>query len=111
MMKWLSVAWLLLTTLSCRGTDRTITHGADSEGDWSRRLAAAVPIGTPKDSARRLMEANGFQCREGTDSVPYLWCSKSSASANIVTRKWSAVLNLDSNRVRAVRGLTGLVGP
>ena len=91
--------------------DHTITHGADAEADWSRRLAAAIPIGLSRDSARAIMEANGFQCREGVDSVAYVWCSKTSSAPNIVTRHWSAVLNLDHDRVFEVRALTGLVGP
>jgi hypothetical protein len=106
-----SLLFFSLTLLSCRASDRTITHGADGEADWSRRLAAAIPIGLSRDSARAIMEANGFQCRERADSVAYVWCSKTSSPSGVVRRRWSAVLNLDQNHVFEVRGFTGLVGP
>src|SRR2546426_389057 len=91
--------------------DRTITHGADGEPEWARRLIGAVPVGTRVDSARSTMERNGFQCSAGTDSVPHLWCDKTSGKHGLVHRRWQAVLNLDRDRVIEVRASTGLVGP
>ena len=108
-----ALLWVSLALSGCRGVDRTITHGADGEADWSRRLAAAIPVGLSRDSARKLLEANGFRCREGADSAAQLWCGKTSTStaSNIVSRRWSAVLTLNRDSVVEVRGSTGLVGP
>jgi hypothetical protein len=97
----------------CGGCDRSITHGADGDRDWARRLAAAVPVGIPADSARALLERNGFHCQAGVDSVASLWCEKESGGRDrIVRRHWQAVLTVDAdNRVAEVRASTGLVGP
>jgi len=100
---------LLFSLLGCR--DRSITRGADGEREWSRRLAGAVPLGTPAESAQAIMERNGFQCRAGADSVAYLWCDKMSAKINVVRRRWQAVLNLNRGQVFEVRAFTGLIGP
>jgi hypothetical protein len=100
---------LLFSLLGCG--DRSITRGADGEREWSRHLAAAVPLGTPAESAQATMERNGFQCRAGRDSVAYLWCAKMSSTVNVVRRRWQAVLNLDQGRVFEVRASTGLIGP
>jgi hypothetical protein len=100
-----------VAALACAGSDHTITRGADGEQDWSRRLAAAVPLGIPADSARSVMQRNGFRCYDGADSVAYIWCDKSSDKA-VVKRRWQAVINLDSQRVvYEVRGSTGFIGP
>ena len=106
----LSLAGLVV---ACEGSDLTITRGAEDERRWTQRLAAAVPLMTPADSARAIMESNGFRCRAGADSVAYLWCDKESGGAHaIVRRRWQAVLNLDAEqRVFEVRGFTGLIGP
>jgi hypothetical protein len=98
--------------LGCGPRDRTITRGADTPAAWQQRLAAAIPVGMPADSARRLMEQHGFHCRTGVDSVAFLWCDKRSAADASVMRRWQAVLNLDdARRVFEVRGFTGLIGP
>lgn len=99
--------------VACAGCDRSITHGAAGKRDWARRLAAAVPVGISADSARALLERNGFQCQAGADSVASLWCEKASGGrAKIVRRHWQAVLTLDAeHRVAEVRASTGLVGP
>lgn len=102
---------LITAGFACAGLDRTITRGADGEPEWSRRLAAAVPLGISADSARSVMLRNGFQCQEGADSVAYIWCDKLADKA-VVKRRWQAVINLDSQRhVYEVRGSTGLIGP
>jgi hypothetical protein len=97
----------------CGGCDRSITHGADGKRDWARRLAAAVPVSTPADSARAILERNGFHCQAGADSAAFLWCEKESGGkATIVRRRWQAVLTLDAQqRVVAVRASTRLIGP
>lgn len=101
----------LLIGLACARRDTSITHGADGSPEWSRRLAAAVPLGVSGDSARGIMERNGFRCREGIDSIASLWCDKLSRKA-IVQRRWQAVINLDAQRrVHQVHGSTGLIGP
>ena|SRR6266566_4738158 len=105
------LALLVLLPVSCSAPDRTITAGADTEPGWQVRLAAAVPLGTPLDSALVTMEANGFSCRQGADSVTYVWCNKTSPQRNIVQRRWQAVINFDNGRVLEVRAMTGLVGP
>ena len=92
--------------------DRNITSGADSEAVWSRALEAAVPMGTPFDSAKAIMVRNGFKCNSGADSVVWLWCDKfSGGSFDIVKRRWIAILNMDHGRVFQVRSNTGLIGP
>jgi hypothetical protein len=103
----------LLVVVACGIHDRTITRGADDEQAWTQRLAAAVPLMTPADSARAIMERNGFRCQAGADSVAYLWCDKEPGGATgVVRRRWQAVLNLDGQqRVFALRGSTGLIGP
>ncbi len=109
------VALLGLTgiLIGCESSDLTITRGADDARGWTRRLAAAVPLATPADSAREIMESNGFRCRAGADSAAFLWCDKESGGTYaIVRRRWQAVLNLDAeHRVFEVRGSTGLIGP
>jgi len=69
-------------------------------------------MGTPFDSARAIMERNGFKCTSGADSVVWLWCDKfSGGKINIVQRRWQAILNMDHGRVLEVRSNTGLIGP
>ena len=103
----------ILVVVACGVPDRTITRGADDEQLWTHLLAAAVPLATPADSARAIMERNGFRCQAGADSSAYLWCDKESGGkASIVRRRWQAVLSLDKQqRVVALRGSTGLIGP
>ena len=95
---------------ACRGPDRTITRGADDLSAWERRLAAAVPVGMPEDSALATMRANGFQCDRGTEPALFLSCRKQS-SGDIVVRKWQAVISLSGGRVIMANAFTGLVGP
>jgi hypothetical protein len=103
---------LVLGASACDPRDQTITRGADGTPEWSRRLSAAVRIGASVDSARLVMERNGFRCREGVDSVPHIWCDKLSAKKAPVQRRWQAVITLDQERrVHEVRASTGLVGP
>ena len=103
---------LALGASACDPRDQTITRGADGAPEWSRRLSAAVPLGAPVDSARLVMEHNGFQCREGADSVAYIWCDKLSVKKAPVQRRWQAVMTLDEQRrVHQVRASTGLTGP
>jgi hypothetical protein len=102
---------LLVATVACAASDRSITRGADGESDWSRRLAAAIPLGIPADSARSTMQRNGFDCHDGVDRVAYIWCDKLS-NKPVVKRRWQAVIKLNSRRVvYEVRGSTGLIGP
>ena len=102
---------VLVAAVACVMPDRTITHGADGSPEWSRRLAAAVPLGISGDSARALMRHNGFKCQDGADSVAYIWCDKLSDKA-VVKRRWQAVINLNAQHlVFEVRGSTGLIGP
>ena len=96
---------------ACAVRDQTITYGADGAPEWTRRLAATVHIGTSADSARLVLELNGFHCREGADSVAYLWCDKVSRKKTLVHRRWQAVINLnEKRRVHEVRAFTGLIG-
>lgn len=103
---------LLTLAVGCAG-DRSITHGADGSPEWDRRLAAAIPIGFPLDSAQAVMVRNGFRCELGADSVRYLWCDKTRGGRfAVVRRRWQAVLNLDTNdRIARIRATTDLTGP
>jgi hypothetical protein len=98
----------LLLLVACRPRDRTITRGADGENDWARILAAALPLGTSGDSALALMKRNGFDCQ--ADSVQ-VRCNKRSTGANIVQRRWQALITLDHGLVTQVHPSTGLIGP
>ena len=107
--------WLVLSgiLLACHRPDRTITHGADDSTAWNRHLRAAIPLGVSSDSAQAILGRNGFLCRQGRDSVAYLWCDKQSGGTTaVVRRRWQAVLTLDDQgRISDVRGSTGLIGP
>jgi hypothetical protein len=106
------VGILLTLAAGCVG-DRSITRGADGSPEWDRRLAAAIPIGIPLDSAKAVMLRNGFRCELGADGVRYLWCDKNGGGRfSVVRRRWQAVLNLDtSDRIARVRATTDLTGP
>jgi hypothetical protein len=99
---------LLLLLVACKPRDRTITRGADGENDWARILAATLPLGTSEDSALALMKRNGFDCQ--ADSVQ-VSCNKSSTGANIVHRRWQALVTIDHGLVTQVHPSTGLIGP
>lgn len=108
----LTLAVTALLATGCR--DATITHGADGQREWKRRLAAAVQVGIPADSALALLTRNGFDCRSLTAaSVPSLLCVKESGRRlAILRRRWKASIALDDQRrVTTVLGSTGLVGP
>lgn len=107
-----AVGILVTVAVGCAG-DRSITHGADGSPEWDRRLAAAIPIGIPRDSAQAVMLRNGFRCELGADSVRHLWCDKTGGGRfAVVRRRWQAVLNLDTNdRIARVRATTDLTGP
>jgi len=107
-----AVGILVTVAVGCAG-DRSITHGADGSPEWDRRLAAAIPIGIPLDSAQAVMLRNGFRCELGADSVRYLWCDKTGGTGfAVVRRRWQAVLNLDTgDRIARVRATTDLTGP
>jgi hypothetical protein len=96
---------------SCGPADHSITRGADGENDWSRRLAAAVPLGTRADSARSTMERNGFACSVMAGSVADLQCDKTSARNGVVQRRWRALLSMNRGQVIAVRAVTALDAP
>src|SRR5690242_6619256 len=98
------------TFLASCASDHSITEGADGAAEWQRRLANAIPVGTLADSARATMERNGFTCAYGADIAAHVWCDKSSGRQP-VSRRWQAMLMLDSGRVATVKGSTGLVGP
>jgi hypothetical protein len=101
---------VLTVAPGCERRDTSITHGADGAPEWSRHLAAAVPLGISADSARRIIESNGFHCH-GADTIAHFWCDKLSRKA-IVQRRWQAAFDLDAKRrVDQVRGFTGLIGP
>ena len=92
--------------------DRTITRGADGARDWQRRLAAAVPVGTPAGAARATLERNGFRCQAPDSAGAPLWCDKwSGGQFAVVRRRWQAVLHFEGERVVAVEATTGLTGP
>jgi len=101
----------LFVAAGCSNRDTSITHGADGEPEWSRRLAAAVPLGIAVDSARRILEGSGFRCGKTPDSASVLSCEKVSGKA-VVQRRWNALVKPDSQRrVYEVFGSTGLSRP
>ena len=106
-----SLLSLSLIAFACSTRDTSITHGADGQPEWSRRLAAAVPPGIPGDSARRVMESSGFRCRTRADSGSHLSCDKISGTL-MVERRWQAIIDLDAQgRVNQVSGSTALSRP
>lgn len=111
--RFIALLGLAGVAAACESSDRTITRGTTDARGWTRQLAAAVPLTTPADSARALMESNGFHCKLAADGAAYLWCDKESGGTYaIVRRRWQAVLGLDAEqRVSEVRAFTGLVGP
>lgn len=102
---------LAFSTLACGGA-RSITRGAEGSAAWTRRLAAAVPIGVFADSARVLLERNGFRCQVDSAGAASLWCDKESGGRfAIVRRRWQAVLGFQDHHITAVKGTTGRIGP
>ena len=92
--------------------DHSITHGADGSPEWTRRLANAVPIGLPRDSAWAILERNGFHCRLDSAATASFWCDKESRGRfTIVRRHWRAFLAVQGGHIAAVQATTGLTGP
>jgi len=108
-----SVAASLVVALSLAcGGDHSITRGADGSAEWTRRLIDAVPIGVSGDSARAILERNGFRCQLASDAEASLWCDKQSGGRfATVRRRWQASVALQDGHVAAVRATTGLIGP
>ena len=105
---------LILAVASLLGCARrpAITDGAEDVASWNRRLQAAVPLGTPLDQAQSTMERNGFHCTRPATVADPLWCDKHSGGRlTLVSRRWLASMELQGQRVTAVRGNTGLIGP
>ena len=104
-------AWIMVISVAMSGCtrDRPITYGADGAPEWDRRLAAAVTPRMTVDSARAMMQRNGFRC---TLSAVDLWCDKESGGRfAIVRRRWQATFGIEDGHVRTVKGSTGLIGP
>jgi len=113
-MRTLWIGSLLAAVLAIVGCarDSTITHGADGQKDWNRRLTAAVPIGMPSVAARALMERNGFQCRWIAELPRELECDKRSDRRLAgVRRKWQATFEIHEGQVIAVQSSTEIVRP
>jgi hypothetical protein len=102
---------VVIVLSSCGPRDRSITRGADGAHDWSRRLAAAVPLRTLADSARSTMQRNGFVCRAGPGILAELWCDKTSRGGGLAQRRWRAVFTLEGGQVVEVRAATALIPP
>lgn len=97
-----------LSLVAC-SRDRTITHGADGSPEWDRRVRAAVPLGTPLEEARAIMERNGFQCQPDSDNTSVLHCDKTyGGTMTPVRRKWKASFSAPDGRVAEVKSSTGL---
>ena len=108
---WVAVC-AVIALASCRAADRTITHGVESRQEWRRRLAEVIPLGTPAESARVVLERNGFACRPAAEGPSAVWCDKWSGGRwAIVRRRWIASVTIDNGKVVATRANTGLVGP
>jgi hypothetical protein len=103
--------WIVVIGAASSGCarDGSITHGADGSPEWDRRLAAAVTPGMTVDSARAIMQRNGFVCEVSADD---LLCHKESGGRfAIVRRRWQATLATRDGHVRAIKGTTELIGP
>jgi hypothetical protein len=101
---------VLLALTSCALRD-SLTDKAESQAEWSRRLARAVPIGVPVDSAAGLMRRHGFDCVPAANTGAVVWCDKQGAGANLVRRRWRAGFRPQDGRVVEVLATTGLIGP
>ncbi|HEV8376878.1 MAG TPA: hypothetical protein VGR38_11675 [Candidatus Polarisedimenticolia bacterium] len=101
---FLLIACCLL--LSCRG-DATITRGADGSPEWDRKLRAAVPLGSPTQETRGIMQRNGFHCEPGADPVTTLWCRKEAdAPLGLGRRRWQATFLIRDGHVDEIRSST-----
>ena len=92
-----------------------------SLGDTSEQARAAivevVPIPSSAESARQLLERNGFDCSwEEQQPWPgvatpmdYVYCTCS--AANVVSRRWQVAVVHEDRTVVDVQVATGLVGP
>lgn len=112
-MRLLIVAAFLLSgaSVAC-GRDRSMTRGADDSSQWNRRLAGAVSVGISRDSARAILERNGFRCELDSTATSTLWCDKeSSGRFAIVRRRWQALFSIQDGRIATVKGTTALIGP
>lgn len=108
----LPVFWLVMLGCHFKGDDgmQLLEDGPSMREEILRH----VPIGTPKDRAREIMERNGFACsiQLNKDHQPYLFCGKQQISKWPVERKWLVAIGLKDGRVSSVGGVTtGLVGP
>lgn len=109
--RYLSLFALSFALGACR-SDSTITHGADGTREWDRKLQAAVPVGTPVQDVRLLMERNGFECKDVSAPATALWCDKMSGGrSGFVKRRWQATFDMEDGHVVRIHSSTGLVGP
>ena len=94
------------------------TRGIVSEVDMIRVLSGRLSVGTPLETARAFMEAQGFKCslithgqfgdRQGID---YLYCRRSDDSGMaLVDRRWQVAIILGDGKVVEIDASTGLVG-
>lgn len=76
-------------------------------------IAAAVPLGTPVDDAKKKMEQRGFNCRLMTlpgKKETYLSCYTTGPGV-IVVRQWSVTFEVVDGKVGEGRISSDLLGP
>jgi hypothetical protein len=76
-------------------------------------VAAAVPVGTPVDEAKKRMEQLGFDCRVMTlpgKKETYLSCY-ATGPGMIVVRQWGVTFEIVDGKVGEARISTDLLGP
>ena len=110
-MRTIAILLTLAAVTACR-QGPSITDGAETADAWQKRLIAEVPIGMSSDSAKALLERNGFACnvaRVESDNSQHLMCRKSpSGLMSDREQRWVAALDLDDKgRVETIRSNAG----
>ena len=108
---------LVATTAACQGKADPFKT-AQTPADMKTAIGTEVPMGTPSDSAARILERHGFKCElktnasfEGRDHLTYEYCDRSDNAGGSVSRRWQVALLVDSEHVADVLVTTGLIGP
>jgi hypothetical protein len=111
---------LVLATL-LGGCDTSITRGYTDAEAFRTRLLTSTPVGSPVDSARSLLVANGFHCSRSTNArfatfppqvrADYLYCDRETMVMLFVSRRWQIAHVDTGGRVMAVHVTTGVTGP
>lgn len=116
-MRW-SVLGLLgaLFTIGCQGAspsganmaNQILTEGAAAT---KTNILDRIPIGTPIDNARKIMDEAGCDCMmDSDDSGDYLYCYKAETIELTYSRVWKVFFYYQDGKVYDVSVTTGLIG-